>query len=49
MQTSLGIGLGITQQGNNGGGTPVTYYLLKEDGDALLLETGDRVLKEDSP
>lgn len=25
-----------------------TYYLLKEDGDALLLETGDHILKEDA-
>ena len=30
-------------------GTPaVTFYLLKEDGDALLLETGDKILKEDA-
>jgi len=27
----------------------VTFYLLKEDGDALLLETGDHFLKEDAP
>lgn len=25
-----------------------TFYLLKEDGDALLLETGDHLLKEDA-
>ena len=32
------------------GAPPVeTYYLLKEDGDALLLEIGDHILKEDAP
>jgi hypothetical protein len=26
-----------------------TFYLFKDDGDALLLETGDHFLKEDAP
>jgi hypothetical protein len=25
-----------------------TFFLLKEDGDALLLETGDKILTEDA-
>jgi hypothetical protein len=29
-----------------GGGAPSTDYLLKEDADKLLLETGDGILKE---
>lgn len=31
------------------GGGGETFFLLKEDGDRLLLETGDRMLKEDAP
>lgn len=32
-----------------GGGGGETFFLLKEDGDRLLYESGDRILKEDAP
>lgn len=34
--------------GAGGGGSPETFFLLKEDGSVLLLETADHILKEDA-
>lgn len=36
------------KSGASGAPAGETFYLLKEDGDALLLETGDNLLKEDA-
>jgi hypothetical protein len=39
--------LGYPTKGTGAGGVPaVDYFLLKEDGDFLLLETGDKIILE---
>ena len=34
---------------SSGGGTPATYYLLREDGSVMLREDGSKFLREDAP